>query len=75
MDIGMEHGFVKAAAVTPQIKVADTVYNAEQIILGIEEAAAAGRRLSFSRSYVSQDILAGIYFCRGCCFKRRWTGF
>ena len=41
MDIGMEHGFVKAAAVTPQIKVADTVYNAEQIILGIEEAAAA----------------------------------
>lgn len=34
----MEHGFIKAAAVTPKIKVADPVYNAEQICRGIDEA-------------------------------------
>lgn len=27
----MRHGFVKAAAVTPKIKVADTAYNADII--------------------------------------------
>ena len=27
----MKHGFIKTAAVTPKIKVADTVYNAEVI--------------------------------------------
>lgn len=41
----MKHGFIKAAAVTPEIKVADTVYNAERIILGIEEAAGNGAKI------------------------------
>ena len=34
----MEQGFVKVAAVTPSGKVADTVYNRQQIISGMEEA-------------------------------------
>lgn len=33
----MKHGFVKAAAITPKIRVADPEYNAEAIIKGIEE--------------------------------------
>lgn len=38
----MRHGFVKAAALTPKIKVADPAYNAEQICKKLEEAY--GRR-------------------------------
>lgn len=41
----MKHGFIKVAAVTPKIKVADTVYNREQICLGIEEAAGRGAKI------------------------------
>lgn len=38
----MKHGFIKAAAATPDIKVADTVYNREQICKNIDEAVAEG---------------------------------
>lgn len=41
----MKHGFVKAAAVTPKIKVADTIYNREQICAGIEEASGKGAKI------------------------------
>lgn len=41
----MKHGFVKVAAVTPKVKVADTVYNREQICAGIEEAAGKGAKV------------------------------
>ncbi len=34
----MKDGFLKVATMTPDLRVADTVYNAEQIILAIEEA-------------------------------------
>ncbi|MDY5869088.1 MAG: nitrilase-related carbon-nitrogen hydrolase, partial [Lachnospiraceae bacterium] len=41
----MKQGFVKVAAVTPKIKVADTVYNAQQICAGIDEAASKGAKI------------------------------
>ena len=41
----MEHGFIKAAAVTPKIKVADPAYNCEEICKGIKEAYHQGARL------------------------------
>lgn len=41
----MKHGFIKAAAMTPKIKVADPVYNAKEICRGIEEALAKGARI------------------------------
>ena len=34
----MEHGFIKTAAVTPKIKVADPAYNSAAICQGIREA-------------------------------------
>ena len=34
----MRHGFIKAAAVTPDLKVADPVYNAGQICVKLREA-------------------------------------
>lgn len=41
----MKHGFVKVAAVTPDIKVADTVYNAQQICKRIDEAVSEGAKV------------------------------
>lgn len=41
----MDHGFVKVAAVTPKIKVADPAYNREQICKGIDEACEQGAKV------------------------------
>ena len=41
----MRHGFIKVAAMTPSIKVADPVYNAKEVCKGIEEASAKGARI------------------------------
>ena len=41
----MQHGFIKAAAVTPRIRVADPSYNAGAICQGIGEAWDRGARL------------------------------
>lgn len=38
----MEHGFIKVAAVTPKIRVADTVYNVGQICGRMDEAVREG---------------------------------
>ncbi len=41
----MEQGFIKVAAVTPQIQVADVEYNRDAVCRGIEEAKAAGAKI------------------------------
>lgn len=41
----MNHGFVKVAAVTPLIKVADPVFNTEMICKDIKEAANKGAKI------------------------------
>lgn len=41
----MEHGFIKVAAVTPKIRVADTVYNAGQICGSMDEAVENGAKI------------------------------
>ena len=41
----MEHGFVKVAAITPKIKVADPIYNAEKIIELFVEADKNGAKI------------------------------
>lgn len=41
----MKQGFVKVAAITPKIKVADTHYNGEQIKLCLEEAYEKGAKV------------------------------
>lgn len=38
----MQQGFVKVAAVTPDIRVADPLYNGEAVLKGIEKAAGEG---------------------------------
>ena len=41
----MRHGFVKTAAITPKIKVADPEYNADEIIRRMNEAVKQGAKL------------------------------
>ena len=41
----MRHGFVKAAAATPDIRVADVVYNVEQIKRQMDEADENGAKV------------------------------
>ncbi len=57
----MKHGFVKVAAATPKLKVADTVYNTEQIRLLMTESAAWGARITVFpelciTGYTCQDL-------------------
>ena len=41
----MRHGFIKVAAVTPDIRVADVSYNTEQICKKIDEACSLGAKI------------------------------
>ena len=41
----MKQGFVKVAAVTPYIRVADVEFNKEQICRKMDEAAASGAKI------------------------------
>lgn len=41
----MKQGFVKVAAITPDIRVADVAYNVEQICKGIEQSAKEGAKI------------------------------
>ena len=41
----MEHGFIKTAAMTPKIRVADPEYNAKEICKGIAEACTKGAKI------------------------------
>ena len=41
----MKHGFVKTAAITPRIRVADPEYNADQIIELMTEASKNGAKV------------------------------
>lgn len=57
----MRHGFLKVAAATPDIRVADCEYNADQIIARMQEAQAAGVKiLALSElcvtGYTCQDL-------------------
>ncbi len=42
----MKDGFIKVCSVTPEIKVADCIFNAESIIKEIEKAASNGAKLA-----------------------------
>lgn len=48
----MKHGFIKVAAMTPRIRVADPDYNAAQVCKGIDEALSKGLRFLCSRNFV-----------------------
>ncbi len=59
----MKHGFIKVAAATPQIKVADTEFNSKAIIAKVEEACKEGANIIVLpelciTGYTCQDLFA-----------------
>lgn len=45
VELKMRHGFVKVAAATPDIRVADVEYNTEQICRAIDQAYEKGAKI------------------------------
>ncbi len=54
----MRQGFIKAAAATPKLKVADTVYNREQICACMDEAVSKG-----AKAIVFPELCLSGYTC------------
>ncbi len=66
----MKHGFIKAAAVTPKIKVADTQFNTQAIIEKVTEAYEQGAKLIVLpelciTGYTCQDLFAQEMLLKG----------
>ena len=75
----MKHGYVKAAALTPGIRVADTVYNTEQIKKGLDEAfAEAAKIIVFPElcitGYTCQDLVFQETLLKGATEGLRKSG-
>ena len=77
----MKHGFIKVAAVTPDIRVADTAFNAGQICGAIEKAAGEGARVivlpelclsayTCGDLFLQQSLLASCQIGRASCRER-----
>ncbi len=60
----MKDGFIKVAAVTPNVRVADVDYNTEQIISDIHSAAEQGAKL-----IVFPELCISGYSCRDIFFN------
>ena len=61
----MEHGFIKVAAATPKIKVADTKYNARVICEKIEEIYAHGAKIIVFPELCITGYTCGDLFLQG----------
>ena len=67
----MQYGFVKTAALTPSIRVADCAYNARQIIEVLRGAAAAGAEIACLPGALHHRLyLRGPDFFNRCCSRR-----
>ena len=62
----MKDGYIKVAAVTPQVTVADVKENTKEILKVIREAAAQKAKI-----IVLPDTPVRIYFCRKSCFVKQ----
>ena len=60
----MKDGFVKAAAATPDIRVADVAYNTENICKMIDETVANGAKVIVFPELCVTDIPVVIFLCR-----------
>lgn len=63
----MEYGFVKTAAVSPKIRVADPVYNGTEIIRLMKETWEKAPVSSYFPNCASLVIPAVICFVRSSC--------
>ena len=65
----MKHGFIKTAAVTPDIRVADVAYNTESIIKNIDEAKEAGARIIVFPELCITGYTCGDLFTQEICLQ------
>ena len=71
----MKDGFIKVAAATPGIRVADVAYNTAQIKSMMEKAVEEGAKVVGLPGTVSYRLyLAGICLPRRSCWNRRSRG-
>ena len=70
----MKHGFIKVAAVTPKIKVADPKYNAGEICKKIDEAIAEGAKLIVFPELCIPGIVSDRIYLRGFVFAGTFIG-
>lgn len=57
----MKHGFIKVAAATPRVTVADCKANGEEILKAIHEMEKEHVKLMVFPNFVSQDIPVTIF--------------
>lgn len=62
----MKDGFIKVATVSPKIKVADPVYNTDQVIKGIDEAVNNGAKI-----IVFPELVVTGYTCNDLFLQER----
>ena len=67
----MKDGFIKVAAATPDVRVADCEYNATEIIRMIHEMEEQGAKVWYFRNFVSLHIPVEICSGRRIFWKRR----
>ena len=58
----MKDGFLKAAALSPALRVADCVYNAGQIVRELQAAAARGVKLAVFPEFCLTGYTCGDLF-------------
>ena len=58
----MKDGFLKAAALSPALRVADCAYNAQQIIAQLREAAGRGVKLAVFPEFCLTGYTCGDLF-------------
>ncbi len=66
----MKHGFVKTAAVTPDIRVADVAYNTEQICRLIDKTAEEGAKVTVFPELCVTGYTCGDLFTQELLLKR-----
>ena len=71
----MRDGFIKVAAGTPKIRVADCRYNAEQIFTMMREADKQGVKVLCLPELCLTGYTCGDLFCRTPCCVGRRRGF
>ena len=67
----MRDGFIKIAAATPDLHVADCAYNAAEIVKLAKEAAAKGAKLITFPELCLTGYTCGDLFCRKRCSRVR----
>ena len=67
----MKDGFLKAAALSPALRVADCVYNTQQIIAQLREAAGRGVKLAVFPEFCLTGYTCGDLFLQRICKSSR----